>query len=192
MTNFSEKMYAALLTVTKRVAKNTVTDGGSYEDVADKIFLLSNTEVGLANENSVAEGSLYALFNTASERLAYPTAEAVSRSEYSDGNLAASKPWYWWLRTPNAGYSYYARGVNTVGTLNHNSAYDGDIGVRPACVVSSSILVSKTATSDMPKVCAVNASRVCVAIAIVASSVAPVIARTASIPAVFTITAIMP
>ena len=148
LTNFSEKMLAALLTVTKRVAKNTVTDGGGYEDVADKIFLLSNTEVGLANENSVAEGSLYALFNTASERLAYPTAEAVSRSEYSDGNLAASKPWYWWLRTPDAGDSCHARIVNTDGTLYGNCAFGGNDGVRPACVVSSSLFVSDTADED--------------------------------------------
>lgn len=148
LTNFSEKMLAALLTVTKRVAKNTVTDGGGYEDVADKIFLLSNTEVGLANENSVAEGSLYALFNTASERLAYPTAEAVSRSEYSDGNLAASKPWWWWLRTPNAGGSCHARRVFTDGTLGNGYAYGGHGGVRPACVVSSSLFVSDTADED--------------------------------------------
>ena len=148
LTNFSEKMYAALLTVTKRVAKNTVTDGGGYEDVADKIFLLSNTEVGLANENSVAEGSLYALFNTASERIAYPTAEAVSKSEYSDSSLAASKPWYWWLRTPYAGYSCYARRVRTDGTLDDRDAYHGGYGVRPACVVSSSLFVSDTADKD--------------------------------------------
>lgn len=148
LTNFSEKMLAALLTVTKRVAKNTVTDGGGYEDVADKIFLLSNTEVGLANENSVAEGSLYALFNTASKRLAYPTAEAVSKSEYSDSNLAASKPWWWWLRTPDAGNSCYARIVLTVGTLYYNFAYYGGYGVRPACVVSSSLFVSDTADED--------------------------------------------
>lgn len=148
LTNFSEKMYAALLTVTKRVAKNTVTDGGGYEDVADKIFLLSNTEVGLANENSIAEGSLYALFNTASERLAYPTAEAVSESEYSDSNLAASKPWWWWLRTPAAGDSYDARFVRTDGTLNDGYAYNGHGGVRPACVVSSSLFVSDTADED--------------------------------------------
>lgn len=148
LTNFSEKMYAALLTVTKRVAKNTVTDGGGYEDVADKIFLLSNTEVGLANENSVAEGSLYALFNTASERIAYPTAQAVSKSEYSDSNLAASKPWYWWLRTPFAGNSYYARSVSSDGTLFNGNAYYGSGGVCPACVVSSSLFISDTADTD--------------------------------------------
>ena len=148
LTNFSEKMLAALLTVTKRVAKNTVTDGGGYEDVADKIFLLSNTEVGLANENSIAEGSIYELFNTSSNRLAYPTAEAASRSEYSDSNLAASKPWWWWLRTPSAGNSCDARRVNTDGTLCSGNACNGTRGVRPACVVSSSLFVSDTADED--------------------------------------------
>ena len=131
LTNFSENMRAALLTVTKRVAKNTVTDGGGYEDVTDKIFCLSNTEVGLTNENSVAEGSIYALFNTASERMAYPTAEAVSRSEYQNDGLAASKTWYYWLRTPHAGYSYHARRVYTDGTLGNLHAYGGGNGVRP-------------------------------------------------------------
>lgn len=148
LTNFSANMMAALLTVTKRVAKNTVTDGGSYEDVTDKIFCLSNTEVGLANENSIAEGSIYALFNTASERMAYPTAEAVSRSEYKNDGLAASKTWYYWLRTPNAGYSYSARYVITDGTLSNDDAYYGIFGVRPACAVSSSIFVSDEAGTD--------------------------------------------
>lgn len=148
LTNFSENLRAALLTMTKRVAKNTVVDGGGYEDLTEKVFLLSNTEVGLANENSVAEGSIYALFNTASERLAYPTAEAVAKSEYTNDGLAASKPWWWWLRTPDAGNSYNARGVHTDGTLGNDYAYNGINGVRPACAVSSSIFVSDEADTD--------------------------------------------
>ena len=148
LTNFSEQMKAELLTVTKRVAKNTVTDGGGYEDVTQKIFLLSNTEVGLANENSIAEGSIYELFNTSSNRLAYPTAEAVAKSEYTNDGLAASKPWWWWLRTPYASYSCYARSVHADGSLGGDGAYNGHYGFRPACVVSSSILVSDTADTD--------------------------------------------
>ena len=148
LTNFSDEFRNALLTTTKRVAKNTVTDGGSYEDVEDKIFLLSNTEVGLANENNIVEGSIYSLFNTSSNRIAYPTAEAVSKSEYTNSNLASSKAWYWWLRTPDASSSYIARIVNTDGTLNNSSAYSGSIGVRPACCIPSSIYVSDEAGSD--------------------------------------------
>lgn len=148
LTNFSEQLKAKLLTVTKRVAKNTVTDGGGYEDVTQKIFLLSNTEVGLANENSIAEGSIYELFNVSSNRLAYPTAEAVENSEYTNNNLAASKPWWWWLRTPYVSNSYCARFVGADGSLRNDNAYYGHGGVRPACVVSSSILVSDAADKD--------------------------------------------
>ena len=148
LTNFSDEFRNALLTTTKRVAKNTVTDGGSYEDVEDKIFLLSNTEVGLANENNIVEGSIYSLFNTSSNRIAYPTAEAVSKSEYTNSNLVSSKAWYWWLRTPYAGSSLNARNVYADGTLGGNTAYNGNFGVRPACCVPSSIYVSDEAGSD--------------------------------------------
>lgn len=148
LANFSTQLKEQLLTVTKRTAKNTVTDGGSYEDVSQKIFLLSNTEVGLANENNIVEGSIYDYFKTASNRIAYPTAEAVSKSEYTNTSLSASQPWWWWLRTPCASLSYGARRVNTDGSLDGNGACSGSGGVRPACVVSSSILVSDTADTD--------------------------------------------
>lgn len=148
LAGFSENMKAALQTVTKRVAKNTVTDGGGYEDVVQKIFLLSTTEVGLANENSIAEGSIYALFNTASNRIAYPTVEAVAKSEYTNTNLDASKPWHYYLRTPLSGNSYYARGVYSDGTLSNYNAYDGSSGVRPACVIPSSLYVSDEPDTD--------------------------------------------
>lgn len=148
LANFSTQLKEQLLTVTKRTAKNTVTDGGGYEDISGKVFLLSNTEVGLSNENGVAEGSLYSLFSTASNRQCKPTAEAVSKSEYTNSSLNANSNWYWWLRTPYASHSYLARIVNTDGSLNYNYAYRGNYGVRPACVVSSSILVSDTVDAD--------------------------------------------
>ena len=148
LANFSTQLKEQLLTVTKRTARNTVTDGGSYEDVSQKIFLLSNTEVGLANENNIVEGSIYDYFKTASNRIAYPTAEAVSKSEYTNTSLSASQPWWWWLRTPCSSGSYFARHVHTDGSLYNYNAYLGCHGVRPACVVSSSILVSDAADTD--------------------------------------------
>ena len=148
LSNFEEAFRNAILDTTIRVAKNTVTDGGGYEDITRKVYLLSNTEVGLSNENGIAEGSKWDLFSDNSSRKAYPTAEAVSRSEYTDPNLNASSPWWWWLRTPNAGNSYYARFVNTDGTLNHYHAYYGYRGVRPALELDSGILVSDTPDTD--------------------------------------------
>ena len=142
------KFVAELLDTTQTVAKNTVTDGGSYETVTSKIFLASTTEVGLANENSIAEGSLLALFSNDASRVAYPTSECVSNSEYTNTNFTTSKGWYWWLRTPNSSYAHSVRNVSTDGTLYYNYAYYGRRGVRPLCNLSSSILVSDTTNAD--------------------------------------------
>ena len=138
---------AALLDTTVTVAKNTVTDGGSYETVTAKMHLPSTTEVGLANENGIAEGSKLALFSDNTSRLAYPTAECVSNSDYTSSNFNTSSSWYWWLRTPYSGYSCHVRIVNSSGALFNNNAYYGHRGVRPLCNLKSDILVSDNKNS---------------------------------------------
>ncbi len=148
LANFEADFRAAILDSTIRVAKNTVTDGGGYEDITRKVYLLSNTEVGLTNENSIAEGTLWSYFNSATRRQCQPTAEAVSDSEYTSSSLNASSAWYWWLRTPNAGYASYARYVYTDGSLNGDIAYGGYLGVRPALELASSNLVSDSTDTD--------------------------------------------
>lgn len=148
LTNFEADFRAAILDTVIRVAKNTVTDGGGYEDITRKVYLLSNTEVGLANENSVAEGTVWSYFNSATRRQCMPTAEAVSKSEYTNSSLTSSSNWYWWLRTPYAAYSEYARFVNTGGYLYGDRAYIGYRGVRPALELSSTNLVSDSTDTD--------------------------------------------
>ena len=148
LTNLSAEFRAALLDTTLTVAKNTVTDGGGSETVTDKMFLASNTEVGLANENNIAEGSKLAIFSDNNSRIAYPTAEAVSNSDYTNSNLATTKEWHYWLRTPYAANSYNVRYVYTDGALHHGSADHGYWGVRPLCNLGSEILVSDTADTD--------------------------------------------
>ena len=76
LAGFSANFIAALLTTTHTVGKATV-DGGGTESCADKIFLATCTEVGLSGD--VTAGSKLALFSDDSSRLAYPTAEAVSK-----------------------------------------------------------------------------------------------------------------
>lgn len=142
------KFVAELLTTTQTVARNTVTDGGSYETVTSKMFLPSTTEVGLANENNIAEGTLLALFSNDASRVAYPTAQCVSNSEYTNSNFSTSKGWYWWLRTPNSSNAIGVRRVNSDGSLSHYYAYGGSYGVRPLCNLKSSILVSDSPNSD--------------------------------------------
>lgn len=143
------KFVAELLDTTQTVVKNTVTDGGSYETVTSKMFLASTTEVGLANENSIAEGTLLAMFSNDASRVAYPTAECVNNSGgYTNANFATSKGWYWWLRTPYSSSARYVRSVYSDGTLFYSSAYNGNGGVRPLCNLKSSILVSDTTNVD--------------------------------------------
>lgn len=148
LSNFEADFRKAILDAVIRVAKNTVTDGGGYEDIVRQVFLLSNTNVGLSNENGVAEGSLWSYFNSASRRQCYPTAEAVSKSTYTSSSLSASQYWWWWLRTPYASNAYLARRVYTGGSLYSYYAYLGDSGVRPALYLASSNLVSDTTDTD--------------------------------------------
>jgi len=147
LSNFEEAFRNAILDTTIAVVKSSA-DGGGHDVMTRKVYLLSNTEVGLPNESGVPEGSKWDLFNNNYSRRAYPTAEAVSRSEYTIGSLGASLPWPWWLRTPNASYSYIARLVNTDGGLSHNDAFYGHRGVRPALELDSGILVSDSVDTD--------------------------------------------
>lgn len=138
----------ALLNDTITVAKNTVTDGGGSEQITRKVRLLTETEVGLGNENGIAEGTQWPLFTDNNSRLAYPTAEAVSNSEYTSSSLNASSPWWWWLLTPYAGNAYIARRVHSGGGLSDSRAYFGDRGVRPALFLAPDTLVSDTTDTD--------------------------------------------
>ena len=149
-SNFTADELAAVLDTTIRIAKNTVTDGGSYEDIVRKFFLPSTTELNLANENSIAEGVVLSAYSGAADalRIAYPTQALVTNT------LSASKPastaaaWYYWLRTPYSTNSYNARFVDTSGALLSNAAYLGSNGLRPLCNLRSDVLVSDTVDGD--------------------------------------------
>lgn len=141
------KFVAELMETTLTVVKSS-TDGGSYETFKAKMFLVSTTEVGLANENNIAEGSLLALFSNDASRVAYPTAQCVNNADgYTNSGFATSKGWYWWLRTPISSSAYNVRGVYSGGSLYGGGAYYG-LGVRPLCNLKSSILVSDSPNSD--------------------------------------------
>ena len=145
LAGFSTNFVAALLSTTHTVGKASV-DGGGTESCVDKIFFATCTEVGLSGD--VTAGSKLALFGNDASRLAYPTAEAVSKSEYTSSSLSASKPWWWWLADAYASNSYSVRNVYSSGALGYIHACYGRYGVRPLCNLSSAILVSDTADSD--------------------------------------------
>jgi hypothetical protein len=85
--------------------------------MADEYFYLpSTTEVGLANENNIAEGTLFPYFDSNDKR----------KKSYNGSTT------YWWLRTPYSSYSINVRTVGTDGTLYSYNAYNAT-GFAPAC-----------------------------------------------------------
>ena len=145
LVGFSAGFIAALLDTTHVVGRASV-DGGGTETCTDKIFFATCTEVGLTGD--AVCGSKLAIFTDNASRQAKPTAEAVSKSEYTNSSLNANSPWWYWLIDAYASNSCNVRVVNTDGALNYNVAYGGHSGVRPLCNLSSSILVSDSPDSD--------------------------------------------
>ena len=145
LAGFSANFLAALLTTTRTVGKAQV-DGGGTESCTDKIFLATCTEVGLSGD--VTAGSKLAIFSNDASRQAKPTAEAVSKSEYTNSSLNANSPWYWWLADAYASDSYDVRYVISSGALDGGIACGGGGGVRPLCNIKSDILVSDNPDSD--------------------------------------------
>lgn len=147
LNGFEQDFRDALLDDTITVAKSS-TDGGGSEQITRKVRLLTRTEVFGDTENGTAEGTQWPIFTDNNSRLAYPTAEAVSKSEYKTSSLSSSQPWWWWLLTPNAGHAHGVRYVYSGGGLGWRIACYGDGGVRPALFLAPDTLVSDTTDTD--------------------------------------------
>lgn len=147
LNGFTDDEKAAILSTTIRVVKPSV-DGGSYEDVVRKVFLPSTTEVGLSNENSIAEGAAWGYYTSNTARIGYLTQQCFSNTPSSSKPSSKTTAWYWWLRTPDCSYAYYARLVYSGGSLDDSNACNGNRGVRPALNLSSSLLVSDSTDAD--------------------------------------------
>lgn len=147
LNGFTTDEINAILSTTIRVVKPNV-DGGSYEDIQRKVFLPSTTEVGLSNENSIAEGSAWGYYTSNSARIGYVTQQCFSNTPSSSKPSSKTTAWYWSLRTPLCLYSHYPRRVRSDGSLGNSTACDGDNGVRPALNLSSSLLVSDSTDAD--------------------------------------------
>lgn len=147
LNGFEQDFRDALLNDTITVAKSS-TDGGGSEQITRKVRLLTRTEVFGDTENGTAEGTQWPIFTDNNSRLAYPTAEAVSKSEYKTSSLSSSQPWWWWLLTPYAGYADSVRRVTSDGRLGNYYAWDGNGGVRPALFLAPDTLVSDTTDTD--------------------------------------------
>ncbi len=147
LNGFTDDEKAAILSTTIRVVKPSV-DGDSYEDVVRKVFLPSTTEVGLSNENSIAEGAAWGYYTSNTARIGYVTQQCFSNTPSSSKPSSKNTAWYWWLRTPRYSYSESARRVLSNGSLDYSRVYLGINGVRPALNLSSSLLVYDSTDAD--------------------------------------------
>ena len=110
------------------VSRNTVCDGGGYDEMDDYFFLLSRREVYMGNEVSgIIEGEPYPYYSDYSDLSAAGTGADSNRIKYRNGSAQ-----YWWNRTPNSGYGNYVRNVITTGAMYYYGAYYSS-GVAPAC-----------------------------------------------------------
>lgn len=149
LTNFSPDMLEAIIATTLIVAKPT-SDGGGSETLNDKVFLLSEAEVGFGSENGINEGSKLSLFSSNNNRRAMPTPQAVSNSEHTGfSGVSASKYWYWFLRSPYSFRDQYVFEVDTSGGLGESVyACHSVWGIRPALNLPNSVLVSDSPDSS--------------------------------------------
>lgn len=104
------------------VFENDNDTGNKVYTTRDKIFLLSNDEVGFAVEG-IAQGSVVDYYKNAAnaDRIKY---------DYSSTGTARG----WWLRSPYPGNAHNARLVYTSGARNYHYAYYG-YGAAAACVI---------------------------------------------------------
>lgn len=127
LAGFDNDFVNALGLVDLTTARNTVfeadgTTGGSYT-TRDRFFLPSMAEVGLGNNDTVAEGSVMEFFNGATD---------TDRIKYDIAAPTTAR--YWWLRSPYPWYASIVRSVNPSGALSSNVASNG-CGLAAACVI---------------------------------------------------------
>lgn len=139
---------AAILPTTIRVVKPDL-DGGGYEDIIRNIFLPSVTEIGLNNENNIAEGNVWGYYM---ESGATKRASSITNQVYTYSK-ATNKPIVgnalkWWTRTPSASSTMSVREVSNYGAIANDSASIWLYGIRPALNLSSTLAVSDTTDSD--------------------------------------------
>lgn len=110
------------------VARNTICDGGGYDEMDDYFFLPSRSEVyGGVEVSGVNEGAAYPYYADYSDLTAAGTGADSNRIKYRNGSVQ-----YWWNRTPTSGDGSGVRVVNAAGVVYYYYACYS-FGVAPAC-----------------------------------------------------------
>ena len=100
-----------------KVIKNGKTDSGECEELVDKFYLPSKTEVGLGTDNPIEEGVLFPYFSS-----------NLLRIKSRGGDSA----YFWWLRTQRSSSSSTVWCVDSSGNMETEFVYNA-VGVAPVC-----------------------------------------------------------
>ena len=106
---------------------NTVYDSHGTNvaySTTEKIFLLCNEEVNLAQEQGIVCGTVYDYYKNAAN---------ADRIKYDITSTGTARNW--WLRSPYPSHASSERLVNLSGALNNSNA-DYGYGVAAACVIA--------------------------------------------------------
>ena len=140
----------------KCIASDCVEEG-AFDEENENDFVVSSLRAYLNGEflrrliKSGAPEEMFEYFNidlTADDGLREYDGDCVrigliTCEEYRllRGNIP-TLPYHWWTATPDSPIDSLVRRVNSDGTFGNGLACDGDIGVRPLCVLKSEILKS--------------------------------------------------
>ena len=122
-----------LVNVKKRTALNTVTDGGGYIDLDEKVFFMSMTECNLGKNNNVNETS-FGIDRTFTNALTTPYplyigADNADRIKYQ-GSTAGN----WLLRSPDSFFAHSVRRITADGGLSNTYPYLSNNIVPALCI----------------------------------------------------------
>ena len=117
--------------VIRHTYRNTVSDGGKFDETKDKIFLASRKEVFMPSESSDDDTEPFDWYKSNSiYDVAHTNADPIRVKAHASGTAG-----YWWLQSPHVGHASLVRLVSPTG------AYDGSgasisSGVAPAFVIA--------------------------------------------------------
>jgi len=161
LKSFTDYELEAILETTLAVGKNAAVDGGGYESVTDKVFLLSLTEVGLGDRSEYEEGKIIDFLANVNSRQAEATNACVENTNCLD-KVSQEDNWNWWLRTPSPGFPASTFMVSSIGDALNSTANMSEcpVGLRPALNLKTGLYFAGTGTKDDPYIIENDASKI--------------------------------
>lgn len=121
-----------LLNTNIKVLGNNIIEKDSIYNLITKVFLLSNTEVGIGDN---LEGYKFTYFKDMNSRLAFLTQQCLENTKIIQRDVSIYGTDAWRLRTPTNTTDQTAK-IGAGGKFDYYLAVYSNQGIRPACNVS--------------------------------------------------------